>query len=488
MAPPNRREKERQKARMLDSRKYLDEHGSEWKPTSFSIPDGIETFRFEEQGLYMIDVVPYVVARHKGEPGGNPFVDEEDVGAMSYERTYYVHAGVGSDEKSYACLHKEFKEDCPGCEYVQELLSNPAIDRKKVVNPRRPKERQLFLFYDRTTKESRKKGLRLYECAHYMSFGELLKTTLEACRLGDPDHPAISPGFADPEDGMSLAITVKKTQFSSDSGRSGTYNKPVNIQFVPRDRALPAEILEAAPCLDDLPVQLSYDKFYKLMHQSDSKKASNNDRAGPIRRIGSVPLPPENDDDDDDSEDQHDDGKPATRKGAPARPPAKDRNGERMVTAGHLGIEKGDEVEYKGEACTVIHVSGDGTSLRLKDSEGEILMGIGVEDVEKSDTDDENNKPSPGKGRSKSQAVPEDEDDDDDAPDTGPEDEDDEDDEDDESPKAASARGAGRKSASATKPSQGSRKAAPPTDDEDDDDDDEDDKPAPSAKKGKGRR
>ena len=49
-----------------------------------------------------------------------------------------------------------------------------------------------------------------------------------------------------------------------------------------------------------------------------------------------------------------------------------------------LGLERGEEVEYKGRACTIFKVSGDGTSLTLVDEKDEIHRGVGPEEVKKS--------------------------------------------------------------------------------------------------------
>lgn len=443
MAPPNRREKEKRKAKMLDTRKYLDEHGSDWKPTSIAIPDGMAAFRFEtpesdrKPTLYLIDVVPYPVARFKGQPGGNPYVPEDDweEGILSYERTYFVHNNVGPEQKKYTCLRKEWGEDCPICEYVQELLSDPRVDRKKTVNPLREKERQMFLFYDRTSKESRKKGLQVYECGHYLSFGQLLKDTLEAARLMDPDHSGLN--FADPEEGMTLAITVQKTTFAGE-GRSGTFGKPTTIQFVPRDRPLPDEVLEAAPCLDDLPAHMPYDKLYKLFHQADAK--AKEDEEGDGRPRGrSLPLPvalrPSASGDDDDEDDDDDEERPAAKAIRNLAAKAMGRNGKKLQTAEDLGIEKGSMVEHEGDVCEVVYISGDGTSLRLRHPEqDELIMAVPVGDVELVDED--------------------------------------------EAPKATPARGVAKKSAPATKASSGSRKTVQKTDPDDEDEEEEDEKPA----------
>jgi hypothetical protein len=42
-----------------------------------------------------------------------------------FERTYWVHKGVGPDQRWYVCPKQTLHKPCPVCEYQQELKDDP---------------------------------------------------------------------------------------------------------------------------------------------------------------------------------------------------------------------------------------------------------------------------------------------------------------------------------------------------------------------------
>jgi hypothetical protein len=78
--------------------------------------------------------------------------------------------------------------------------------------------------------------------------------------------------------------------------------------------------------------------------------------------------------------------KPA-RKSAKGRdadePPAK-RDGKALTTAQDKGLKVGYKVEhFKHGRCTIVHVSADGTSLKIRDKDGEVHSAVQPEEVER---------------------------------------------------------------------------------------------------------
>lgn len=238
-----RREKEKRKRRYSDAKTVMNEHDEGFSPTSFKLPEGVELFKFKEEKVYKIDVIPYTVGE------GNPRVDE---GYDHYERTYWVHRGIGPNQESYACLAKTFGKKCPVCEHRQRLQKDPESDAQ-LIKDLKPKERQLWLVYDYDEPD---KGVQVMESAFYKSFGELLYAKVKAS-----DDEDGFESFFHLEDGMTLKVSVEEDTFN---GRA--FFKPTNIEMRPRKKPLPSSITDDVPCLDELPIELSYKELKeKLM-------------------------------------------------------------------------------------------------------------------------------------------------------------------------------------------------------------------------------
>lgn len=412
-------QRERAKVQYSDAKKRTEEHESGFEPTAYKLPEGTERFKFDKVGNFRLDVLPFICN------GNNPFADE---GSAHYERTYYVHRGIGPEQKTYTCPRKTFGKRCPICDECNKLRRDPSTDRE-AIKELEPKERQLFLFLDHANRD---KGPMVYDTAHYMSFGALLDEKVSAI---DEDDEHLK-NFFHLEDGMSLKVTVKEDTFQ---GRK--YMKPVNIEFIPRSKALPEDMLDSNPSLDELPIEMPYDKLKAIFLQEDTGDTEEEeDEDSPPAKSSKKPAPkPEPEDDD---EDQDDD-----------------------ATAEDKGIEVGSKVHHEEYGdCEVIHISGDGTSLRLRDEEEEVHRGIAPADCEL--IEEEEDEPTPAKKPAKKPSAkkPEPEDDD--------EDDEEEEDDDDDPP--------------AKKPAKFAAKSEP-EDDEDDEDgwDDEEDEPAPAKKPAK---
>lgn len=413
-----RRQREEREVRYADTRERLKDHEQGGGPESLSLPKGVELFRFKETGVYVVDIVPYVVQRNKFEVGGNPYV-KGDPGSLYWERTYGEHQNVGGNRGRYCCLARNWKKACPICEYVQKLGQDP--NNKAVRKRIGEKERQIFYFYDHADKE-----IKVYECSHFMGFGELLEKKLAAA---DKRNRKESLNFFHlGSDGMSLEISVEEAEYSID-GRSGTYNKASNIEFVPREDpdAVSIELVESLTPLDDLLVEIPYKKLLAIFMQSPSQTESNGEAKGQ-----SKPKRKEDEDEDDEDEDtdeeeegdegeedeegpgedddekdeeaedaEEDDGEETDEdededeggdeggggeevedeeEEEPPKKPAK--KPATTTTAPAKGkLKKGLTVKHpKYGVCTVDHVSTDGNTCRLETDEGELKVNCKVSD------------------------------------------------------------------------------------------------------------
>lgn len=368
MPPQSRREKERRKVQYASAKERIDKHETGFTPTTFRVPEGVELFRFKKAGKYRIDVVPYLVGK------GNPYADE---GFVHYERTYFTHRGLGADNVDLCCLRRNWKENCPVCEKLGLLRADPDSD-EELVQSLREKERQLFLFI---VHNERDKGVQLFECSHYRGFGELLDKKVKASDAYE--------NFFYLDDGMTLDVMVEEESFK---GRP--FMMPANIEMFPRKQPLSEDLLDQVPCLDDLLIRVPYKEmkatFLQTQGQPDLKGDMDEAEGGdheesrrPSRGSRSQREEPE--------EEQEE--RPSKRQSS--KP---DSHGH--PTAEEHGINMGDWVEHPDHGlCEVIHISRDGTSLRLKPEDGETVTGVSPDDVELAEAPQEEPEEKSRRGR-----------------------------------------------------------------------------------------
>lgn len=424
----------RKKRKKVSARDVANRAGS-FESTNISIPDGVEMFKVDKAGSYRLDIIPY----EAGE--GNP---EAEPGDLHFERTFFIHRDIGANQDAYICPAKTSGEPCPICEYRNKLDKDPDSD-PDAIKALLPKKRQLWNVFDHDEPD---KGVQLWEVSYHL-FGKDLYD-----RIKHSDEEDGYEFFADPDDGMTI-----KAAFEKKSLGGNTFYDVVSIDFKPRKRPLDDDLLDAAICLDDLPIIREYDDLKAIFLQQDDsdeddapKKSRGKGKAkGKGRRKARKPEPEEDEDeppfDDDDDDDDEDDEPPKRKRKAKGKGKRGPKN---EPHADEFGLEVGMEVTHDGEDCTIVKISKDGTSLTLEDDDGDHVRGVGPEEVTIVESDDE--------------------------PDDEP-DADDEDDEDDE-PEPPKRKKRGTKKATKGK-AKGKRKKPEPepepeADDDDDDDDDDD--------------
>ncbi len=229
-------------ARRAGSKKRDAQHrgGGEW--TTLTIPDGVDIWQ-PKKGSHRIDIVPFVAGK------GNPYAA---VGELYYERTYYIHRGIGPNNDSYICLAKTFDKPCPICEYRAKRAADPEADDKEL-KALKPKERQLWLVHDRSDEGK----VKLWEFSHFL-FGELLDMQR---RDAEDDERHIAE-FDDPDSGSQLKVSFSEEAFDGNS-----FLKAYNIDFRERKEGLPGGLLDHGICLDDLLKEVPYNQLNAIFHQ-----------------------------------------------------------------------------------------------------------------------------------------------------------------------------------------------------------------------------
>ena len=210
----NRRQKERQEARRASARAWAEKQESGFEPRTVQLPDGTSWFSTKEKGNYEIDIIPYVAGP------GNPSADE---GMVHFERTYYVHRGLGLDGKdSYCCLAKTFGRPCPVCDHIRKQADQ---EMEKTL---RVSQRCLWRVIDH---KNPKKGIQAWDTSYWKGFGELLANKLKASNRYD--------NFCDLQGGRTVEVTIGKLQ-----GPVGSYNGPTNIEMVEREEDYPDSLID----------------------------------------------------------------------------------------------------------------------------------------------------------------------------------------------------------------------------------------------------
>ncbi len=215
---------------------------------------------------------------------GNPFCK---AGGVWYERTYYVHRGIGVEEQTVVCRRRTFAKPCPVCDFLSAYKSKPNF-AEKVAKELEPKQRQLFLVRDMAQPD---KGWQLWDFSFHL-FGKVLDNKLTLLDEDDPNN-----NFFHLEGGRQLQVMFKGKAFE---GRS--YCECVAIEFGKAREELDESILDDMPCLDDLLIDMGEKKLRKLMEQGggDGDDEDGGDDTEPKKKG----KPKDEDDDDGDGDEE----------------------------------------------------------------------------------------------------------------------------------------------------------------------------------------
>lgn len=295
------------KYRFQSARETAEKMQSGFSSSTINMPEGMSSFRLTSAGTKKLDIIPFVTG------DGNPFCDAD----MAYwERTYYAHRGVGPNEEMVVCRSRTANEPCPVCEYRAKLAKDPDAD-PKLVEGLNPKRRQLFCVIDPSEPE---KGVQIWDISYHL-FGKLL-----AERLAEAEEDSGWENFYHPVKGKRLRLTVREETMGSNK-----FFTVSAIDFIDR-KPYEMDIIEKAPCLDEILKLKSYDELKALLYQTPRGDDSDEDvEEAPKAKKASKAVEDDDDDidmsppksqkkaskadedeDDDDSDDE--DEKPAPKK------------------------------------------------------------------------------------------------------------------------------------------------------------------------------
>lgn len=227
------------------------------------------------KGDHIIDVIPYLAGTH--DPNNKP---DEPVYVLDLK----VHRGVGAMEEIMVCP-EQYGDPCPICEEMRKR-SHQDLDFKTEIKPLKPGRRVMYNIVVRDGGDMEKKGVQVFEIAHWFMEKHLAKIAK------DPRGGGFTI-FSDPDDGKSISFER--------SGVGATSTNYEGHRFLDRTEVITDEELEGAFCLDDLIELKSYDEIYKAFH-GEAPESDDDDTAD-----DTADDDVDNDDVDDDVDDVDDD-------------------------------------------------------------------------------------------------------------------------------------------------------------------------------------
>jgi hypothetical protein len=277
----------------VSARKRAETHTSGFTSNAYKLPAGVEEFQVEKAGIKRLDIIPYRVG------AGNPQAEE---GEIYFERTYFVHRGIGADEGMYVCPAKTAGKKCPICQDALRMRRDPDGD-KELIKALAPRERQLFNVIDLDNREA---GVQVWEMSFH-NFGKMLDA-----RIKDSDDEEDGYAFfSDLKAGMTLKVGFADASFSGNK-----FLEASSIDFKPRAKPYNKSILDEATCLDECLIILPYDKLKAIYLQEEDEeeeeRPTSSSRSGTGGRT-SRPSEPE-----DEEEEEEEETPPPKKKRKPA--------------------------------------------------------------------------------------------------------------------------------------------------------------------------
>lgn len=224
-----------------------DRLNGESKTPHLDLPDGISMWKLptKTNAKVTIDILPYPVT-NKHHPDSVKIQE-----GYWYRSAFYVHTNVGPNNEFVICP-TTFGKPCPICEHFNVLNNTDGLDWTDDIKPFQKKPRSLFAVSVLDQKDLNPDDIFLWDVSDHV-FHNYLDNELAV-----DEQRAM---FASPDaDGLSIQIRVKEKVFGKSS-----FGEPSRIDFIARDEAIPDEMLDDVPELDDLFVVKDYDYLASLI-------------------------------------------------------------------------------------------------------------------------------------------------------------------------------------------------------------------------------
>lgn len=203
--------------------------------------DGVDFFQ-PKKGTAKFRILPYEITSEN-----HP---ELPAGELWYQRTVWVHYGVGIESKSVICPLKTMKKKCPICEEWARLKKDPDVDEDEL-KALVPKEREIFNILPNGEDDP-----QLFTYSYHL-FGKQLE---EEIREGDEEWGS----FAELEDGYMLNVRFTEKKI----GNSNPFLEASRIDFK-QDDDLDESYLDQVQDLDAILNVLPYNEIEKIFLAED---------------------------------------------------------------------------------------------------------------------------------------------------------------------------------------------------------------------------
>lgn len=357
----NRREQDKQQARKTSARAWAEQKDVRFEPTAIRLPEGIETWKPSKEGIYKIDVIPYIAGKR------NP---NADAGMEHFERTYHVHRIPAPNGRSlwYCCTSECFGKPCFVCKWLntQGGSADPELLAKL-----RAQKRLLMNVLDVTSKESNSQGIQILDQAFgtekHPSFGQVLKNKIRSVEEYE--------NFTELVGGYTLYCTIQE-----DTWPGGKFFKITNVEMVRRKRNYPADMLRKAVCLDNCLIEQLEETMRKAILQETEVEDEEAQEAK---------TEVDSEDEVQDAEEDTEEGSEEEVEGLDAEDSIEVKRHHRKEPTAKAGkLEEGDWVLYKGETMTIKSISSSG-NLLLEDNDEKVYKGVSPTQVKKVKVKDE---------------------------------------------------------------------------------------------------
>jgi len=201
----------------------------------YKLPEGVERFEIQE-GTQLMDIVPYEITTNK-------HYEERPKGLLWYRSVFFVHFGVGPENKAYLCprMTKHINKPCPICEEYQRLENDPSVPQKEYAGIKAKKRMMCNVLVDGE--------VQIFEVSPFNFYNILHEEIKENDEYGY---------FHDLEAGYTLKVRWKKESFNTTN-----YLKASRIDFVEREE-IDEKILKKVVDLDDCLVETSYKEMQEV--------------------------------------------------------------------------------------------------------------------------------------------------------------------------------------------------------------------------------
>jgi len=211
------------------------------------------TFFTPKKGINEIDIIPYKVTVENHPEG-------IEVGDLWYQRTVFVHYGIGLEDQSYICP-RTIRKPCPICEHRLIILKDENAD-KSISDHLKAKERELYNVVDLSLPERK---VQLWEIS-YHNFGRMLEEEIREGNIEWARFPSLTKGYT---------LRVRFTEKTIGSGK--TYLQATRVDFVKRQEQYTKEILKQVYDLDRILNVLPYKELERLFFEGTNNSGSDND-------------------------------------------------------------------------------------------------------------------------------------------------------------------------------------------------------------------